>query len=129
MKEEQKRYLLIIPIILLFLIIVSTFFSFRRSGYFSLRWFNWMSIFSKKPTTTTTTTTTTTLPKSLASDNNYVQNKVNSFLKNNPNANESYATDVVYHDVAIKEKNSSICENIKTEWLKKDCYNYFKVAR
>ena len=126
MSKEQKRYLLVIPIVLLFLLIVSTLFSFRRSGFVTLRWFNWQSlfnIFSRLPKTTTTT-----LPASLINDEQHVQDKMNAFLKNNPNANENYARDVVYHDIAIEEKNQSICEQIKSESLKKDCNNFFKVA-
>jgi hypothetical protein len=67
--------------------------------------------------------------KSLIYNKEYVKNKMEEFLKDNPKANESYAKDVVYHDIAIAEKNSAICEKIKTEWLREDCYNYFKVAK
>jgi hypothetical protein len=67
--------------------------------------------------------------ESLIYDETFIKSKIDKFLEDNPNANESYARDVVYHDIAIAEKNSSTCEEIKTEWLKQDCYNYFKVAR
>jgi len=65
---------------------------------------------------------------SLITNKTYIRNRVNSFLNDNPKANESYAEDVVYHDIAISEKNSTICSLINTKWLKEDCYNYFKVS-
>jgi predicted Holliday junction resolvase-like endonuclease len=58
-----------------------------------------------------------------------IQERTKNFLENNPNANESYARDVAYHDLAIDEKNSKLCEKINTEWLKEDCLNYFKVNK
>jgi uncharacterized protein (UPF0333 family) len=67
--------------------------------------------------------------KSLSYDEGYVKNKMYEFLKDNPKANESYAKEVVYHGIAIAEKNSAICDKIKTEWLREDCYNYFKVTK
>jgi len=58
-----------------------------------------------------------------------IQERTKNFLENNPNANESYARDVAYHDLAIDEKNSNLCEKISNEQLKEDCLNYFKVNK
>jgi hypothetical protein len=63
------------------------------------------------------------LPSSLINDNNYVQNKTNAFLQNNPKANENYARDVVYYDIARIEKKRGICEKINNDYLKRSCYN------
>lgn len=67
--------------------------------------------------------------ESLIYNETYVQERINDFLRDNPTASESYARDVVYHEIAIAEKNSTICEKITTEWLKQDCYNYLRVRR
>ena len=60
---------------------------------------------------------------SLINDENYVRTQMNAFLKNNPNANENYARDVVYRNIASIEKNPEICLKINDEYLKKSCYN------
>ncbi len=122
MKKDNNRYLLI-PIIVLLLIIISTFFSFRRSGFVTFRWtdlskFNIFRLFFKS-----SSTEKTTLSNSLINDENHVQNQINNFLKNNPNADETYARDVIYRDIARKEKNPAICAQIKDEYLKKSCQN------
>ena len=122
MKKEQKKYLFIFFIVLLLLLIVSTFISFKRSGFFTLGRLQLPSFRSYfKPVTRVPQKTT--LPTSLINDNNYIQNKINSFLKNNPNADENYARDVVYRDIARIEKKPEICDQIKNEYLKKSCYN------
>ncbi|MEM5794514.1 MAG: hypothetical protein QXS48_00215 [Candidatus Aenigmatarchaeota archaeon] len=56
-----------------------------------------------------------------------IQERMKEFLIDNPNSTESYARDVVIHDLAIEEKDSSLCEKIITNWLKEDCLNFFKV--
>jgi hypothetical protein len=58
-----------------------------------------------------------------------IQERTKNFLENNPNANESYARDVAYHDLAIEKKDSNLCEKISNEQLKEDCLNYFKVNK
>jgi poly-D-alanine transfer protein DltD len=58
-----------------------------------------------------------------------IQEKVKKFLEDNPNANESYARDVAYHDLAIEKKDSSLCGKISTGLLKEDCLNFFKVNK
>jgi hypothetical protein len=124
MKKEQKKYLAILFLVLLFLFVISTLVSFRRSGFFTLRWIRWpWSKPSSNVSTTTTTIPKTISPSSLINDKNYIQNKINSFLKNNPNADENYARDVVYRDIARIEKKPAICDQIKNEYLKKSCYN------
>ena len=60
---------------------------------------------------------------SLIDNEEYVRNKINDFLKINPNANENYARDVVYRDIAREEKNSAICDKINDGYLKQSCYN------
>ena len=119
MQKEQK--FVIFSMIIIFLLIILSLLSFRRSGYVTLRWINWSRFnlfrFFSSPTTTTT------LPTGLINDENYVQNQINAFLKNNPNADESYARDVVYRDIARTEKNVKICYMIKDEYLKTSCHN------
>jgi uncharacterized protein YneF (UPF0154 family) len=58
-----------------------------------------------------------------------IQEEIKKFLEDNPKANESYARDVAYHDLAIEKKDSSLCEKINIEWLKEDCLNFFRVNR
>lgn len=60
---------------------------------------------------------------SLIYDENYIRDQINEYLKNNPTANESYARDVVYRDIARIEKNAEICEKIENEDIKFSCYN------
>ncbi|MGC8812682.1 MAG: hypothetical protein ACP5O8_03825 [Candidatus Aenigmatarchaeota archaeon] len=58
-----------------------------------------------------------------------IQERTKEFLKDNPNADESYARDVALHDLAIERKDSILCGKIVTNWLKEDCLNYFKVNK
>jgi len=85
---------------------------------------------SQKQSTTTSTmpgTTITTavqgLQNSLINDENYVQGKINAYLKDNPRATEDYARDVVYLDIARAEKNAAICDKIKDSEIKYFCSN------
>ena len=124
MIKRKKNHLITFSIILITLLILA-FISFKYSGLVTLKWvnlsnFNPLNIFLRfiRPTTTATT-----VPTSLINDKNYLQNEINSFLKNNPTANENYARDVIYRNVARKEKKLSICEKINNEDIKKSCYN------
>jgi hypothetical protein len=69
------------------------------------------------------TSTTMQTPNSLIDDENYVQGKINDYLKDNPRATEDYARDVVYLDIARAEKNAAICDKIKDSELKYFCSN------
>lgn len=64
--------------------------------------------------------------KGLANDPVYVGEKVNEFLIDNPKATEEYAQDIIYHDIAIKEKDNSICDKIKDGYWKGHCYRLLK---
>ena len=63
------------------------------------------------------------IPKSLVNDENYVQEKMNEYLENNPNADEDYARDAVYLNIAREQKNPEICDKIKDSELKYFCSN------
>ncbi len=64
--------------------------------------------------------------KSLADDKNYIKEKVDYFLANNPpGVSEEYARDVIYEEIAFNEQNVSICDRIKREERKSHCYRLF----
>ena len=64
--------------------------------------------------------------ESLINDKIYVEEKVEDFLIDNPSATEEYAQDIIYHDIAIKEKDNSICDKIKDSYWKEHCYRLLK---
>lgn len=65
-------------------------------------------------------------PKSLAEDENYIKEKVEYFLANNPaGITEEYARDVIYEEIAFNEQDVSICEKIKGEKRKNHCRKLF----
>ncbi len=103
MQKESKP--IIFYVIIVILVIFLIFFFTRRS---SLVPYN--------------VETTTTLLTGSINDEEYIQNQIKNFLQSNPTANETYARDVVYWDIAKKEKNSNICDMIKTESVKQSCY-------
>jgi hypothetical protein len=39
----------------------------------------------------------------------------------NPKVTEEYCTDIAYHDIAITERDISLCEKIKNEGIKEHC--------
>ena len=59
--------------------------------------------------------------ESLVNDENYVQEKMNEYLKDNPNAEEDYARDAVYLNIAREEKNPEVCDKIKDSEFKIIC--------
>ncbi len=64
--------------------------------------------------------------KDLADDPVYVKEKINEFLIDNPKETEEYAQDIIYHDIAIKEKDNSICDKIKDDYWKEHCHRLLK---
>lgn len=64
--------------------------------------------------------------KDLAEDSVYIKEEINRFLTDNPEATEEYAQDIIYHDIAIEEKDSSICNKIKDNYWKSHCYRLLK---
>lgn len=64
--------------------------------------------------------------KRLADDENYIKEKVDYFLANNPSGvSEEYARDVIYKEIAFKEWDVSICNRIKDEKRKSHCRRLF----
>lgn len=64
--------------------------------------------------------------KSLADDENYIKEKIEYFLANNPpGVSEEYARDVIYEEIAFNEQDVSICGRIKGEKIKNHCYRLF----
>lgn len=65
--------------------------------------------------------------KRLADDEKYIKEKVDYFLANNPDGtSEEYARDIVFHDIAVEERDAKICDKIKDDYWKEHCYRLLK---
>jgi sensor domain CHASE-containing protein len=60
---------------------------------------------------------------SLIENDTYVQEKVDTYLENNPSAEEEYARDVQYLNIAREEKNPAICDKINDSEIRYFCTN------
>ena len=70
-------------------------------------------------TTTTVQVTTTTISTELES---LVQEKVNQCKEISPGTTEELCYDLSYYDIAIANNDITLCEKIKDNGIKNDCY-------
>lgn len=64
--------------------------------------------------------------KNLADDEDYIKEKVDYFLANNPpGVSEEYARDVIYEEIAFQEQRASVCDRINDEKIKNHCRRLF----
>lgn len=61
----------------------------------------------------------------LADNEKYVAEQVGMLLAKNPNMAKEDATDKVIYDIAIQEKNKTLCGRLRADNLKNRCLKYF----
>lgn len=101
-----------------FIIFIAAAILLIAAGYFYL---------SQKPASEPTTRENLPIEKkSLADDKDYIKEKVEYFLANNPaGTSEEYARDAIYEEIAFQEQKAWVCDKINDKKIKDHCYKLF----